>query len=636
MLQALRNRLTGWVAVVVVAIFAIPMLFFGLDSYFQFQTPTYVAKVGDTEISSDQFRERWLDYTREMRRMLGDSYAAEQFETPVAKRQILERMIDEQVLYDYAQSAGVMVSDARLFEEISKIDAFRNNGVFDPDQYRLRLQANNLTPQGFESRMRRDLTGSFVPRKIADSAFVTDTEVDRILALENQVRDFRFLRVPALPTSEQAPDEPALETFYQTSLDRYRSDESVDVEYIEINAANVEPAADPDEAALRSRYDAVPERFVSPEQRLTSHLLVRVAADADAATVKAGQEKAAALAARVRGGEEFANVARAESDDSGSKAEGGDLGWVEKGMMAPAFETALFDLTDGAVSDPVKTDEGFHLIELRELRPGSERSFADVREELLDEARATARQTAYSTLLGRVIDQVLNDPSNITAAADLAGVPVQRSGPFSRLGATGILALPAVQRQVFSDLAIANRAISDPVELAQNHVLLMRVADHAPSAPRPLAEVRERVIQDLKIDQAAKASEARAEALKARLAAGETIESLAAEIGASVESASDVTRRSLNVDTPALAEAFKVSAPALAQKSQALARASDGSQLLIELIRAVDGDPAKADAAQRDATRAALAAAVSNDQTQAFVAALRAETEVRIVEERLR
>jgi peptidyl-prolyl cis-trans isomerase D len=636
MLQALRNNLKGWVAIVAVAIIGIPVLFFGIQDYFSPKVPTYVAKVGDVEIQPEDFRERWFEYTREMRRIFGDSYDASLIETPVARRQMLERMIDEQVLFQFAARSGVSVSDALLREEIARIPAFQNNGVFDPTQYQLRLAANNLSPAGFEARFRRELTSSFVPRKVADSTLVPQATVDRFLALDGQLRDFRFVRLPPVEPAAEPPSEEALAAWFAANGERFRTEETVELEYIEIDAARVEPAADPDEATLKARYESQKDRYVVPEQRLASHILVRVAPDAPAESVKAAQERAAGLAAEARAGADFAELARSNSDDLGSRADGGDLGWIEKGLMQPAFETALFALEAGAISDPVKTDEGFHVIQLREVRPGSERRFEDVREELLAEARATARETAYNELVGRVVDQVLDDPSDMAAAAAIGNLTIRRIGPFARRGASGLAAIPAVQRVAFNELAISNRAISDPIEIGRNHVVFVRVVDHQPSVPQSIDDVRDQVVAEVVAEQARAATLERARELERRFVAGESLDQIAAELGRPVEVATGAGRRSLEVDRPVLDEAFAIARPAEGATARARAELDDGSHVLIEVSRVIDGDPSKADEAARNAARDQLIAAASAEETRAFVAALRAATTVEIVEERLR
>jgi peptidyl-prolyl cis-trans isomerase D len=460
--------------------------------------------------------------------------------------------------------------------------------------------------------------------------------VDRFLALDGQLRDFRFVRIPQLSPPTEEPEAATLETWFAANEERFRSEEQVELEYFEIDVARVEPAADPDEAALKARYESQKERFVTAEQRLASHILVRVAPDADAEAVKAAQDKAAGLTGEARGGADFAELARANSDDLGSKSEGGDLGWIEAGLMQPGFEEALFAMEPGTISDPVKTDEGFHVIQLREVRAGSARSFEEVREELLAEARAGARETAYNDVVGRTVDQMLNDPSDMKAAAAVGGFEIRRVGPFGRLGAGGIAALPDVQRFAFSEVAISVRGISDPIEVGPNHVVFVRVVDHKPSAPQTLDQVRDQALAGFRAEESVRRSEERAKQLEGRLKAGETLDVLAAELGATVESSTGAGRRSLDVDRAILDQAFLASRPTEGKSSLVRADLADGSHVLIEVTRVADADPAASEEAARTAARQQLAAALGAEETRAFVAALRAATTVEIEESRLR
>src|SRR5262249_51474788 len=153
--------------------------------------------------------------------------------------------------------------------------------------------------------------------------------------------------------------------------------------YLELDAAKMQTDVKTDDATLKQQYDEHKERFTTKEQRLASHILVKVDKNADAAAQKAALEKAQGIAHEAKSGsKDFAALAKADSDDTGSKAQGGDLGWLEKGVTDPAFDAALFALNKGDISDPVKSDEGYHIIQLRDVKPEKVRSFEDVKTEL--------------------------------------------------------------------------------------------------------------------------------------------------------------------------------------------------------------------------------------------------------------
>lgn len=636
MLQALRDKTSGWVAVVVIGLLSIPVAFFGIESYFEIRTPTYVAKVGDKEISQDEFRRRFGEYRERMRQQMGEAFNPAMFDQPTFRREFLDRLIDEEVLVQAAERTGAAATAAALRAEIDKIDAFKVDGKFDARQYQLLLSAQNMTVERFEQELRRDLSARKLPGEVGATALVTDDQVDRYLALRDETRDFRYAIVPPSETAPEEPTAEAIQAYYDQNADRYAAPEQVSISYVEIDAAKIDVPAEPDEATLRARYEEQRARFESPEQRLVSHILVAVAADADADAQKLAQEKAAAIAAEVKGGADFAAIARERSDDVGSRATGGDLGWVEKnGVLQPAFESALFEMGAGDVSQPVKTDEGYHVIQLREIKPATTRTFDEVRAELAEQYRTGERERLYTELSARVIDRIYEDPTALQAAAEAAGLPVQQVGPFSRDGGTGVAADPRVVEAAFSDTVLVDGAVSEPIEIGPNHIVLVKLDQHKPRANRPLDEVRAEVVASVQREAAAKATTERATQLEQRFTGGESLDAIATEVGTTVNEALATGRNAFNHDAAVVVEAFRMAPPAPDKPSRARVALPAGGYALVELTAITPADPSKADAAARDAARQTLSQGQSFTESRALVEALRAAIEIRVVEERL-
>ncbi len=636
MLQALRDKTSGWVAIVVVGLLAIPVAFFGIESYFEVRTPTYVAKVGDQEISQGEFRRRFADYRERMRQQMGESFNPAIFEQPTFRREFLERLIDEEVLVQAAERIGAAATAAALRAEIEKIDAFKVDGKFDARQYQLLLSAQRMTVEGFEQDLRRELSARKLPTEVGATALVTDDQVDRYLALRDETRDFRFVIVPVLPASAEEPAQDVIQAYYDQNSDRYALPERVSISYIEIDAAKLNVPAEPTDEVLRERYSEQRARFESAEQRLVSHILVAVPTDAAADAQKTASEAAAAIVAEVRAGADFATLARERSDDIGSRATGGDLGWVEKnGILQPAFEDTLFKLEVGQVSDPVRTDEGFHVILLREIKPAVVRTFEDVRSELVEQYRSGERERLYGEAYARAVEQIYEDPTALQAAADAAGLPVQLTGLFSREGGAGIAADPRVVEAAFSDTVLVDGAVSEPIELGPNRVVLIKLDQHEPRASRPLDAVRAEVVASVQREAAEKATTERADELKRRFEAGETLDAIAQEIGATVNDAAGTGRNAFNHDAAVVAEAFRMLPPSLGQVSRGRVALPAGGYALIELKGVTAADPRQVAAAVREQARQTLAQGQSFTESRALIEALRAAVEIRVVEERL-
>ena len=636
MLQTLREKTTGWVAVLILIVLAVPFAFFGVENYFQQQVPTYVAKVDTVEISQDQFRQRFEEYRNRMRQMLGERYDAREFDTPIVKRQVLESLIDEEVLRQAAEKHGLVVSPATLQKEIAAIDVFHVDGRFSPEQYRQVLSGANMNPRTFESRMARDLVTRALPMGVNASGIVTDAYVDAYLALRDQTRTFDYVVVPA-PSEDAVGDigEDAIVAYYEANPSLYQSQETVSVEYVELDASRLEVAETVDEATLRERYEESKARYVDPEQRLASHILIQTPANADAQAVQAAQSRAADIVAKARmDGADFAELAREYSEDPGSKGTGGDLGWIEKGVTDAAFEDALFSMAQG-VSDPVKGSDGWHVILLREIKEESGKSFEDARVELEKEYLESERERAYSDAAGRLIDAIYRDPSTLDNAASELGLTVQRAGPFPRSGGPGVFSNPDVQRALFSDSVLVEGLVSDLIEISPGHGIALRVSEHVPAATRPLDEVRAQVTASVRAERQAELGKA---ALEKALAAIDSLDSLKAyaqENELEVRNAENVGRAGATVDPAIARAAFALPHPAEGGASIGSAHLVGGSNAVIALTAIQAADLSKIDASQRDMLRTQLAQGVASIEAAELVKALRRETKIDVAESRM-
>lgn len=402
MLQKLREKTSGWIAGTVLGLLTIPFAFFGMEQYMTQSNATWVAKVEAPpswwrsaphwwpvrmlweveEIDSSEFR-TWFEQARQQERAaLGDAFDPRAFEDKANKRDVVDQMIDTRVLRILSGRTGVAISDAQVRNTIESIPAFQVDGKFNPQQYQMALasQVPQRSPREFEQLVREDMGQVLIPSQLVASAFATDSEVDRLLRLIGEKRDVAFVVMPAPEPDTGAVEAAEIQAWYDSHASDYRVPESVVLEYVEVDGSTMQPEPASEEA-LRQRYAQEQARFVEPEQRLASHILVRVDADADEKAQAAAKARAEKIAAQARApGADFAALARAESDDTGSKEAGGDLGWVSAEMMEKPFEEALFAMEQGGIAGPVKTSFGWHVIQLRMVKEGRQTPFAQVRE----------------------------------------------------------------------------------------------------------------------------------------------------------------------------------------------------------------------------------------------------------------
>jgi len=482
-----------------------------------------------------------------MQQAFGAQFDAAAFDTPERKHQVLEQLINDQLLANANAKLGVMVPVSQIREAIEAIPAFQTDGKFDGDVYRMRLQAAGRTAESFQDDVIKDLATRQLPSDLAQSSVVTNAEIDSYLKLRDQTRDFSYIKLdkPAADAIKIADAD--IEKFYKDHAAEFMTPEKVSLDYVELDAAKMKADLVPDEAVLKQRYEDQKARFTTAEQRQASHILVKVAKNANADAQKAALEKAKAIEAEIKAGKDFAAVAKEKSDDLGSKSQGGDLGWLDKGLTDPAFETALWAMKKGDVSDPVLSPEGYHIIELRDVREGKVKSFEEVKAELTKQYLETENARRYSELAGKIVDTLGNDPS-LANAAKTFNLPLQKTSLFTRAGGDGIAANPAVLKAAFSPTVLVEGGTSDTITLAPNHVVFVHLDQHEKPAPKSLDQVREEIRGKLVTEQLAKQAKEQADTLYARLQKGETLDQIAAVAKAKVEQEKDIGRNAANLD----------------------------------------------------------------------------------------
>lgn len=658
MLQKLRDKTSGWIASLILGLLIIPFAFVGVNEYMTGGTASDVALVEAPptwwesapqwwpvstlwqreEVTQDEFRTAFEQARQQQRQALGDAFDPREFESADNKRKVLEQLIDQKVLALGAKRAGIVVGDAAVQKMIMSEPAFQVNGKFSPEQYQMLLssQVPAISPLQFQEQQRDRLRMMLVPQAISESDFVTEGEQARMWKVLGETRDIGIALLPPVAEDAAPVTDAQIKAWYDGHKDDFKQAEQVSLEYLEINGATLPVAATADEAALRKRYEAEKSRFVSPEQRVVAHILIAADAGADAATLKKAEDKAAALAKQAREGADFAALARANSDDPGSKDQGGELPpFAKDGSMVKPFEDAAFAMQVGEIRGPVKSDFGYHVLQLKQVTGGTGRSFEEVRDELAAEEANAERERAFNDLAGRVVNETLKNPTALAPAAQATGLPLQKVGPFSRNEPQGIATVPAVLRAAFSDTLVQDGTISDPIEIAPNHSVVIRVTQHTPEQALPLDKARDAVVLAIRADRREKAAQAAADALVARLQKGESLATIAAAEGLRYNALPGL-RRGMPMPTAEANEAiFAAGRPAQGKITAGKVALGNGAYAVFTVDKVTEGDIAQMPAEEREGMRQQMTQLNGGIATQAYVDALRKRFKVKVFEERL-
>jgi peptidyl-prolyl cis-trans isomerase D len=627
MLELIRNRAQGIFAWIIVSGIIITFALFGINQYFSGGGDNSVARVNGAPISQNQLERAYSQQRQRLTEMFGGKLPP-MFSEQMIKQQVLGQLVSREVLVQAALESGMRVGNAQLVGIISSAEVFQENGKFARSKYEQLLNRQGMTPGQFEAGVRRDILASTYESGFRDTAFVTKAEVDNLLRLQNQQRTIGYLTVAIAPYEKEAKvSDDEINTYYQDNSQRFMQPERVKIAYLDLDIADLAKAVKVDEQALRSRYEAQKINYSTPEQRRASHILIKVAEDASPDVVEKARKKAEAILARARKGEDFAKLAKAESEDSGSAKKGGDLDFFGKGAMVPAFEEASFKLKKGEISDLVRSPFGFHVIKLTDIRGGDVKPFDKVKDQIRKDIQNEQAEKKFYDMAEQLENLTYEHPESLQLAADALGLPIKTSDYFSRKGGKGIAANPKVVTAAFADDVLLKGNNSSSVELGRNHVVVMRIKDHQPEAVRPLAEVKEQVISTLKREKALSAVKKKAAELLSKVRGGTAPAKLSESKRVTWTAEKALKRDAEKVDKAILQQAFSLPKPHNGSVSNSVALAT-GDQAVIVLTKVVEGDPAKADEKQRAEARSQLQRAVATASTEAAMSGARARMDI--------
>ena len=644
MLQALRDKSTGWITIVVLGFLAFLLLLSGLQGYVVSSTDVSAAKVGGEEISPTDFSTRYQG-AREQFVQTGQDDAS--FDTAERRREVLEDMVSEKLLEQAASDSGLVFSLQAIREIIAKDTNFQKEGKFDNATFLSLLAANQLTEAQYVQRLTEALTKNVLRNSVGASALVSERDIDQFLKVRDQTRSFRFVTIDVNDlAAPAAPTDAELKAAFDANKAKYMSTEYADFEYVRVQSALL-PKPVATEAILQKRYDDQVSRFKTAERRQASHILIEVegGANAPADKLKAALASATSLLERARKGEDFAELARANSKDLGSANQGGDLGFLEKGTSEPAFEAKLFSMKAGEISEPVLTSQGYHVIKLVEIEAERVKTFAEARSDLESEFITQESDAAFNKLSGAMVDASIADPRSLGAAVKAAGVAPARSGMISadgqfETGANASSGLdfaskPELLKAAFSTAVLERGVNSELITVAPGDAVILRLAQRKKSELKPFETVRLAVLQALTTERQAQALKAKAaEAIKA-LTDGKTFDVVAADLKKSIELAENAGRNAANRDPLLSAEVFKAVRPLAGKPVRFSAVLSPDRVAIVELTSVTDADPKAADKATRDSVRQQLSYEVAAAELEGLTASLRLSSNVTLHEDRL-
>ena len=489
---------------IVLLLIVLPFAFWGVDSYQRSGNTEAPATVNGAKVSQQEFENALRQQQDRLRQMLGSNFDEAMFDNPEMKRAVLDNLIAQRLLVDRAKAAGLTVTDDQVAQVIASIEAFQDGGKFDKKRYEAALANQNMSPLMFEARVRDELVGQQLQEAYAQNGYASNAVADRVITLNEQQRMVSVSLVPLQSFIAQAKvDEAALKKYYELNQKEFQIPEQARVEYVKFSVDSLMAGVDVSNEGVRKYYDEHQADFGSPEQRQAAHILLTVAAAAPQAEQDAVKAKAEQLLQQVKQNPaRFGELAKQNSQDTGSAANGGDLGVFGRGMMVKPFEDAVFALKQGEISGLVKSDFGYHIIRLIAIKPARVLPFDEVREAIVSKLRQQNAADKFAELAEKFSNTVYEQSDTLKPAAELVGAKVEQSGWLVKGAAAGEPWTAKMLQAVFSDEVVKSKRNTPATEVAQNTLVAARMLEHKPASVRPLGEVQDAIRQKLSRQQA--------------------------------------------------------------------------------------------------------------------------------------
>ncbi|HEY2628956.1 MAG TPA: SurA N-terminal domain-containing protein [Usitatibacter sp.] len=528
MLQTFRDFAEKKVVRLFFAVFLlIPFGLFGIDYYFGSPAGgAAVASVGRQSIGQVEFDNAIRQQADQYRQQFKGQFDPSIMDNPEIRRAVLDRLVNEKLVTLATDRSGVRVGDKQLVDRIMNEPVFQVDGKFSKDRYELVAKSQGLTSLGLDERLRRDYAEREFRDSIVSTAFVPKATLDGFIRMSEQSREVSVVTLTPESYLDKVKITPEqVKAYYDSHAAEFTNPEAVRLDYVELSLDSLAARSPAKPEEVKQVYDEQLKagKLGTPEERRASHILITVGADAKDADRKAAEAKANEIAAEVRKNPaSFADVAKKQSQDAGSAVQGGDLGFFRRGAMVKPFEDAAFGAKKGDIVGPVKSDFGYHIIRVTDIKPAKEKTLAEATPEIEASIKKQAAARNFPDAAEQFSNLVYEQSQSLKPVADKLNLPVMQSPWIQKNTGSPIAAFnnPKLQAEVFSSATIKDKRNTSAVEVSPNVLVAAHMIDHRDAQLRPLDTVKADIEKRLQREEAVKLATKDGEAKLKELQAG--------------------------------------------------------------------------------------------------------------------
>ncbi len=615
MLQSIRDNSQSIVAKVIVGLIIVTFALFGVESLVSLSAGSNApATVNGEEITEQELYQATELQRRQLLSQMGENADPALLDENLIRGMVLESLIQQKSLLLSAQEQKLLISDRMIDQLIVNTPDFQIEGKFNPAQFEAVLRNAGFSPMMYRDLVKKEKLLEQQRTAYELSAFAVPSELERIVELDRQTRNARYFVLPKAEIEKTVGvSDDEIKARYEQDKANLTTEEQVVVEYVVLNKNDLRDGVSVSEEEINGAYDQMLATFQAEEQRHSAHILIEVSDTQDDAAALA---KITALKQRIDAGETFDAVAKSDSEDLGSAETGGDLGVNGKGVFATAFEDALFSMNEGEVSEPVRTEFGYHLIKLLDISSKEAPTLAQVREQLTEDLVSQKVEAVYVEKLETLAD-VSFSSGDLVEPSEVLGLTILTSAPFDRSGGeVDITRNAKVISAAFSQEQIKEGLNSAPIELDRERTVVVRVKEHLEPRPQTLEEVADSLKEIIKTEKVLAALKADAEQRKADLLAGKPVDVVAADL--TVESVEAASRAAAELPAEVRSLMFAMPHPTQGQPSIDITDLADGGMALV-LLDKVNTEAVELSEEEKRSMGGFLSNRIGQQDYQAFV-----------------
>jgi len=570
LIEKMHHLANSKVSKFILGLITLSFLVGGMSGYLFSSNDTYAAKVNGEVISQQDFLNRYNQEFEARAQREGEAFMARsdspEFVTAL-RQSTINRMIDQELLRQYAKELKLGVSDEMIKRAIVTDPNFQVNGKFDNGIYQQVLQQNRLSSDGYAAILRGALTLEQMQSGIANSEFIVPVQAKNTAEVFFQKRSVRLATLSlADEMAKQAVSDDEIKAYYEANQKSFVQPEQVKLQYIDLSGSQIEKGIDVKDVEIAQYYQDNKAQFMT--QRLAH---IQFANEQDAKVAYDELQK----------GANFADVAKAKSLDKVSGENGGDLGWVNANELPKAFEAAAAALQVGQYSQPINVDGNYHIVLVQERKA---QTLDEVKAQVADLVRKSLLENRYYAIEKQVRDKAFEDSKSLNSAAQVAGVKVQESGYFSRQNVPAELNFPNVVSAVFESDIANGGANSEPLNVGDYHAIVVRVLEHKPEGVRTLEDAKADIEMFLKRQKAENVLNEKAQQVVKALS--ENAESKVDGINFSSEQSFTLSE---NKDPILTNDVFSIAKPTSGKTVYQVAHNEKGDVVIIALNKVEDG-----------------------------------------------